>query len=596
MTREAYRNTSGENKPSLKLGNGSRIGIVGGGPSGTFMAYFLLDLAERVGIDIHVDIYEKQNFMACGPQGCNRCGGIVSESLVQHLSAEGITIPANVIRRGIDSYTLHTDVGGIRIETPLQEKRIAAMYRGAGPLGSSSTEWRSFDNFLLELTIEKGARVVKELVSSISTDDDLPVITTKKGTPASYDLVVGAVGLNPASLKLFGSLDFGYNPPETTKTFICEFLLNEANVQKCFGNSMHVFLLNIPHLEFAAIIPKVNYVTLVLLGTNIDKELVEQFLQNPEVKNCFPDGFIDTQSHQCQCYPKINVGTAAQPFNDRIVLVGDCATTKLYKNGIGAAFLAAKAAATTAVFHGISKDDFQEHYWSVCEKIDYDNSIGKMIFAGTKIIQKTGFTKRAILRMVAREQKWEGKERGMSTVLWDTFTGSSSYRDIILRAMNIPFILTLGWDLFCSILPGKNKKMTSNVNAHPDSLGKIYKPGETIIQQGDTGSNMFVIQSGTVEIIQGKNGSEVCLAELSEGEFFGEMALFERDVRSSTVRAKGEARVITLDKNTLMGRVQEDPTLAFHLMQKMSNRLRELNSQVSRIRSDDRRDWLSRND
>lgn len=502
MSKEAYRDKSEADKPSLRLTNGSRIGIVGGGPSGTFMAYFLLDLAERVGIEIQVDIYEKQDFLIYGPKGCNRCGGIVSESLVQHLLAEGITIPANVIRRGIDSYTLHTDVGGIRIETPLQEKRIAAMYRGAGPLGSTSTEWRSFDNFLLELTIKKGANVVRELVKGISDDDDLPVITTNTGTTKSYDLIVGAVGLNPASLKLFGSLEFGYNPPETTKTFICEFLLNKENVQKYFGNSMHVFLLNIPRLEFAAIIPKGDYVTLVLLGTDIDKELVHQFLESPEVKNCFPEDFIDMQSYQCQCYPKINVATATQPFNDRIVLVGDCATTKLYKNGIGAAFLAAKAAATTAIYHGISKVDFQEHYWSVCKKIDYDNSIGKLIFSGTIIVQKTSFTKRAIFRMVEREQKMEGKERRMSTILWDTFTGSSSYRGIVLRTMNIPFLLTLGWDLLCSLFSGKDKTQAGKVNSN--SSGKISEPGEKIIQQGDKGSNMSVNQSGTVEIIPGK--------------------------------------------------------------------------------------------
>ncbi len=63
MSKEAYRDKSEADKPSLRLTNGSRIGIVGGGPSGTFMAYFLLDLAERVGIEIQVDIYEKQDFL-----------------------------------------------------------------------------------------------------------------------------------------------------------------------------------------------------------------------------------------------------------------------------------------------------------------------------------------------------------------------------------------------------------------------------------------------------------------------------------------------------------------------------------------------------
>lgn len=47
---------------SLKLDNGSRIGVIGGGPSGSFFSYFLLDIAQRAGLDIHVDIYEPRDF------------------------------------------------------------------------------------------------------------------------------------------------------------------------------------------------------------------------------------------------------------------------------------------------------------------------------------------------------------------------------------------------------------------------------------------------------------------------------------------------------------------------------------------------------
>ena len=51
---------------------------------------------------------------------------------------------------------------------------------------------------------------------------------------------------------------------------------------------MHVFLLDIPRLEFAAIIPKGDYVTVCLLGEDIDAELMRDFLNAPEVKGCFP--------------------------------------------------------------------------------------------------------------------------------------------------------------------------------------------------------------------------------------------------------------------------------------------------------------------
>ncbi|GAH13271.1 unnamed protein product, partial [marine sediment metagenome] len=64
----------------LQLVDGSRVGVIGGGPAGSFTSIFLLDMAMRLGIDIGVDIYEPRNFTKSGPAGCNMCGGIISES------------------------------------------------------------------------------------------------------------------------------------------------------------------------------------------------------------------------------------------------------------------------------------------------------------------------------------------------------------------------------------------------------------------------------------------------------------------------------------------------------------------------------------
>ena len=118
---------------NLKLDDGSRIGVIGGGPAGSFFSIFVLDMAQRMGIDLHVDIYEPRDYTSPGPKGCNMCGGIISETLVQNLATEGINLPPSVVQRGIDSYNMHMDVGSVRIDTPLQEKRIGAVHRGPGP-------------------------------------------------------------------------------------------------------------------------------------------------------------------------------------------------------------------------------------------------------------------------------------------------------------------------------------------------------------------------------------------------------------------------------------------------------------------------------
>ncbi|HUV12145.1 MAG TPA: cyclic nucleotide-binding domain-containing protein [Acidobacteriota bacterium] len=114
------------------------------------------------------------------------------------------------------------------------------------------------------------------------------------------------------------------------------------------------------------------------------------------------------------------------------------------------------------------------------------------------------------------------------------------------------------------------------------ALGRNYADKEYIIRQGEVGDCMYVVQLGKVEVVREEGGAEVPLAVLEEGDFFGEMALFEQDVRSATVRSLGESCVLTVDRKTLLGRVQEDPSLAFNILRTLSNRIRKLNEELGR--------------
>ena len=443
---------SGGKRQDLQLVDGSKVAVIGGGPAGSFVSYFLLEMAERSGLELDVEIFEPRDFSCVAPKGCNMCGGIISETLVQNLAAEGINLPSTIVQRGIESYILHMDVGSVRIETPVQEKRIGSVYRGAGPRDLKNSKWGSFDNHIEQLTVAKGARVTRERVVDVSLGGGRPEIAIKGGQPKPYDLLVVAVGVNSAVLKLFTENGQGYKRPETTKTFITEYYLGEETIEKTLGDSMHVFLLNIPRLEFAAIIPKGDYASVCLLGESIDKELVKAFLDSPQVKACMPDDW-SSDPRSCQCSPKISLGAANRPFADRLVFVGDCGVTRLYKDGIGAAYRTAKACATTAVFEGISEAAFRRHYWPVCRSISNDNSIGKLSFAVTRQIQKWRFARRALLRMTEKEQGKAGRRRDMSQVLWDMFTGSAPYQDIVTLAMHPRFLARLTWEMAVSALP-----------------------------------------------------------------------------------------------------------------------------------------------
>lgn len=441
----------------LQLENGSRVAVMGGGPSGSYFTYFLLTLANMMDIDIHVDVYEPQDFNKTGPGGCNHCGGIVSESLVQILATEGINLPSDVVQRGIGSYVMHMDVGTACIQTPLEEMRIGAVHRGAGPKGAKDLKWNSFDGFLQKLTVDKGANIIPERVTGIEWRLERPMVKTRNAFPRVYDLLVVATGVNTVLQQLFKDIDLAYKPPRVTRTVIREYLLGAETIEKHLGNAMHVFLLDIPRLEFAAIIPKGDYVTICMLGEDIDKALFDTFLDAPEVKACMPPDW-QLDRYACQCLPAMNVGPAIRPFSDRIVFIGDCGVTRLYKDGIGGAYRTAKAAASTAMFHGIAAEDFEKYYWPACKRIANDNTIGRVIFTITHLIQHRRFARMAVLRMTIDEQKKKGQSRRMSMVLWDMFTGSAPYKDIFLRTLHPAYLIRFGWSALISLLPTKGKR------------------------------------------------------------------------------------------------------------------------------------------
>ena len=117
------------------------------------------------------------------------------------------------------------------------------------------------------------------------------------------------------------------------------------------------------------------------------------------------------------------------------------------------------------------------------------------------------------------------------------------------------------------------------------ALGREYGDGEVICRQGEPGDRMYVVQAGRAVVVREGNGAEVVVRELTTGDVFGEMAIFERQPRSATVRAKGMARVLTLDKRAFLRGVHEDPSLAYGILQAMSQRVRSLTGEISRLKT-----------
>ena len=316
---------------------------------------------------------------------------------------------------------------------------------------------KGFDDYLLGLCREKGARLINEKVTLLERAEEGVMVGSSKSAARQYDMVVGAVGLNTSALELFKGICPSYSLPGVTRAYISEFMMKPADIEKSLGSSMHVFLLDLPQITFGALIPKYNYVTLVLLGKDIDKEVVQGFIGSDQVRACFPEDFPVERTAPCQCYPYINIKQGEHAYADRVVLIGDSASSKLYKNGIGAAFITAKAAARSVVFEGISERQFEKYYKPMCSELERDNWVGKWIFWATRIIQKSAFLKKGMLHLVGKEQAQKASAQRMSAALWDTFTGSAGYINIFRRFLHPALLFGFFRSTLASNIPISNR-------------------------------------------------------------------------------------------------------------------------------------------
>jgi len=106
------------------------------------------------------------------------------------------------------------------------------------------------------------------------------------------------------------------------------------------------------------------------------------------------------------------------------------------------------------------------------------------------------------------------------------------------------------------------------------SLGKDYKDGDIIFEENSVGREMYIVLTGKVKVIKERGGVETTLATLEEGDFFGEMSLFDNNPRSATVKALGDVKLLEINQKNFLKKISRDPSLAFRMLEKMSQRIR----------------------
>ncbi|HUD72165.1 MAG TPA: cyclic nucleotide-binding domain-containing protein [Dongiaceae bacterium] len=106
------------------------------------------------------------------------------------------------------------------------------------------------------------------------------------------------------------------------------------------------------------------------------------------------------------------------------------------------------------------------------------------------------------------------------------------------------------------------------------------KDGEALFQEGDLGSEMYVVQSGMVRLFRLRDGMKQELAVMEKGDFFGELAVLEGLARTTHAEAIGDVEVIEINSATFDRMIRANIEIAVRMLRKLSNRLQEANSRL----------------
>ncbi|MBU1274066.1 MAG: cyclic nucleotide-binding domain-containing protein [Proteobacteria bacterium] len=129
--------------------------------------------------------------------------------------------------------------------------------------------------------------------------------------------------------------------------------------------------------------------------------------------------------------------------------------------------------------------------------------------------------------------------------------------------------------------PMKRREL-KEINAMAEEL--LYEPGEMVITEGERDGRLFVVLEGEVEVIKGlEQGSPRLLRRLGQGAYFGEMAVLGDAVRTASVKALGQARLLCLQDFNLRQAMERHPYIAIELLQTMSRRMQQMEQRLLKV-------------
>jgi len=353
---------------------------------------------------------------------------------VEKLKRLGLTIDPGVIRRIADGYEIHGMDVSVNVVNP-ERGAIYTVFRGGGPVVSSEAR-KSFDQYLLDAAVKRGATFLHERVERIERLPDGFRLGFPGGQTRTFDFLVGAFGVNTA---IFRKLDLPYVPPRTWHTVQAEIPTDNETIVRKLRNRIHILPAVGRRIRFLAITPKDDFLTLTGIGRHVRiRDLKREMKENRVLASLLPE----ESRILCHCHPQVPVGTGRRPFADRIAIIGDAFVSRYLKNGIESAHDTARILAEAVLDHGVSGSELRRHFYRPClRRFRYDNYWGKVLFGVYEAVLRRRRFSDAYLRGVG------GGEAGMrgtqARVLWSVFAGDAPYREIAREAFTPRAVLDL---------------------------------------------------------------------------------------------------------------------------------------------------------
>lgn len=402
----------------MHINDGDTVCIVGGGPGGSACAMVLLREARRLGKEIHVVLFEHKKFAE--HRHYNQCMGVLSPPLENILKTElDLVLPHGLELNAVEGYRLHSDL----LSLDLVGKESGR---------SVSVARSKFDAFMLEEAQKAGAQVVHNRVTAIEVNAD-EVLVYSEGDNFKSAVVVGAFGLDDGTCRVFEQ-GTPYQQPDFLSTVITRLYPGKEFMQS-MGPTIQAFLLSHPGLEFGAVTPKGDHISINIAGRKVSSHVMLEFLRSAPVQRFLPP-------HQRRENPlnyfkgKFPIAPAKNLFGDRYVTIGDAAgLMRPFKGkGINSAINTGIYSARSIMRHGVTKKDFAENFYQDCRELTEDLPYGRAVRFLTNLATRFKFMDHMIALAAERPD--------FMSAMFSSVSGHDSYKKIMTDTACLSLVLT----------------------------------------------------------------------------------------------------------------------------------------------------------